>query len=247
MARRLAEASFERRLLFYVALRTHRRNLAAFERDAVDWGKAFKREANQLILQMCEFRKLQSRQLTVRRIQEHRVVLFPGKYSSACAVDPIVYSNALSSGVGTVVSWKDALELPPDSCEIIITDPPYGLNANYDPEELATLYHDVFDVMLLALKAEGQLVFAVPDWTHVGRQIPFFATKQFITQQILAAAEKQGREVLQSAYTVPAPGPAFRPPYYWESDRALRRAILHFRIRGLQTNVGGTIISRTAK
>lgn len=233
LAGKLAIGGFERRVIFYVALRTHRRNLPAFERDAVLWGKAFKREASQLVSQMREFLRLRKRAQRGEVVDRYKTIVFPGKYSRACSVD-LSGQAGVCKEVPKVVKCADARSLPPGSCDVILTDPPYGLNAEYDRRELAKLYQDVLPVMIDALRPEGQLVFAVPDWTHIGRQVPFFMTKQFITQQVLAAAEKLGKEVVQSAYTVPAPGAAFRPPYYWESDRALRRAIVHFRIRDLE-------------
>ena len=99
---------------------------------------------------------------------------------------------------------------------------------------LAQLYRDVIAVMLRALKDEGQIILALPDRSYTGRQVPNFVTKQIVTHQLLAAAEQQGLEVFEEAYSVPSPGQSLRAPYYWESERALRRAILHFRIRNLK-------------
>ncbi len=235
IAQELSGKDFIPRLFFYVMLRTHRRNLAALERDAMDWKKAFQREAQQLIEQIDGMLRLRKQQQLPGAYTKDGLLFFPGRYSLACAPDPLCYSrftyNELLEIVKSGEEFGDARTLPKGSCDVIVTDPPYGLNAPYDRSELARLLQEIVPVMLEALKPEGQLVFALPDWSHVGGQVPFFMTKPFVTQVVLAAAEKLQLEVLLAAYTVPAPREAFRPPYYWESERALRRAILHFRLR----------------
>ena len=230
-----AEQRFDRRLLFYVAMRTHRRNLPAFERDAEDWGKAFQREASRLIGQMDDLLKWHRRYADRGYpLNDTRFAVFPGKYSPACCVDLSAHLAAKERPIAETITILDARLIPPKSCDVIITDPPYGLNAEYPRWMLARLYQDILMVMVEALKPEGQLIFAVPDWVHTGRQVPFFMTKEFITEQVLAAAEEKHKEVVQSANAGPQPSGAFRPPFYWESERALRRAILQFRIRDVQ-------------
>lgn len=73
------------------------------------------------------------------------------------------------------------------------------------------------------------MVIALPDWSHTGRQIPAFALKDFVAHQVLIVAEELKREVIISG--VQAPRAVGGPPFYWESEKALRRAILHFRFR----------------
>lgn len=231
--RELRKAGHRVRILFYIALRTHRRNLEALERDGVDWKKAFEGEAGELIDQMKRLVDIKVRQEYGHAVEDEGVLVFPGKYSESCSVLPASY-DVLRRSVedpAKLVRRAEVVAFPERSCDVIITDPPYGLNSEMSREQLATLYQEMLVVLIRALKDEGHLVFALPDWSHIGRQVPFFATKQFVTQQVLAVAEKQGKDIVEPAYTVPSPGYAFRPPYYWESDRALRRAILHFRLR----------------
>ncbi len=122
-------------------------------------------------------------------------------------------------------------ELPPNSVDVIVTDPPYGFNTNEDPTELAKLYAEMIPTLVNALQEEGQLVLALPDWSHTGRQILAFTYKNFVTHQVLLAADRRGWEVIRSAAPATRERDLFRAPFYWESDRALRRAILHFRFR----------------
>jgi tRNA G10 N-methylase Trm11 len=127
----------------------------------------------------------------------------------------------------------DESPLQARTCDVVITDPPYGFNTDDNPEELARLYSAVIERMISALKDEGQLVLCLLDRSHTGRRSPFFTHKELITQQVLSIAEQATpkREVIIPAYAVPQQRQIFRAPYYWESERALRRAILHFRIR----------------
>jgi hypothetical protein len=121
--------------------------------------------------------------------------------------------------------------LSPNSCDIIITDPPYGFNTDEDPDSLANLYAESLLKMIGALRDNGQLVLCLLDRSHTGRRSPFFSHKEIIIQQVLAVADKMRREVITPAFAVPHQREIFRPPYYWESERALRRAILHFKFR----------------
>lgn len=225
----LANATLRQRLLFYIALRTHRRTLAARERDEKDWQEAFQGEAGLLISQMQNLIELRERQELGKPLG-NSLISFPGKYSEACCIAARFYRD-IDFGTAGPVRTADVRNFPEGTCDVIVTDPPYGLNSEMSRRDLAVLYQDMFIALIRGLRDDGHLVFALPDWSHIGRQIPFFMTKQFVTQHILALAEKENREIVQTAYTVPSPGDAFRPPYYWESDRALRRAILHFRIR----------------
>lgn len=134
-----------------------------------------------------------------------------------------------------VLEVRKVEDLPEDFCDVIVTDPPYGFNTNEQIADLAELYVKMIDRMVLALRRDegGQIVIAVPDWSHTGRQLPLFALKGLITQQILIAAKRRSKDIMGSAHVT---HPHFsRPPYYWESDRALRRAILHFRIKPSST------------
>jgi hypothetical protein len=55
-----------------------------------------------------------------------------------------------------------------------------------------------------------------------------FASKDYVAHQILAAADDAGLRAVTPAEFIGQPRGAFDRPYYWESDKALRRAILHF-------------------
>jgi hypothetical protein len=98
-------------------------------------------------------------------------------------------------------------------------------------EASATLYSEAIPAMIRALKSEGQIVFCLPGKSHNGQPISHFAVKQIIPSQLVHAAESRGREVILNGSVKPTPEEIFRPPYYWQSERALTRTILHFRIQ----------------
>ena len=113
-----------------------------------------------------------------------------------------------------------------------MTDPPYGFNTEDGSAELSKLWAESLRAMLKSLiGGKGQLVICLPDRSHTGRNLQYFTQKDFITPQILAIADGMNLEVIVHADIVPFPTNLFRPPYYWESERALRRQILHFRFR----------------
>ena len=97
-------------------------------------------------------------------------------------------------------------QLPPNSCDVIVADPPYGFNTTEEIQRLAELYSTMVDKMILALKKKegGQIVIAVPDWSHTGRQLPLFALKDLLTQQLIIAA-KSRRKMVKACPNLAAP------------------------------------------
>lgn len=227
------------RLFLYLALRTSIRHNIAFERLSEDqrkkeWVTAYSAEAEKLLDEFKALREL--REEGEAPGGDKTFARIAGTYSFSSTINRHLLLKCLA-GLETksVVKCRDARQLPHDSFDIVVTDPPYGFNEGGENErELAAFYASIIETMVLALKKkDGQLVFAVPDWSYTGKRLPYFTFKQVITQQVLAAAEKHNRQVYHPAISVPAPGALFRAPYYWESERALRRAILHFRLRSI--------------
>ena len=216
------------RLFFYVLLRTKVRYIGTFSRAggalAGAWSSAFQKEAKQLREQLDELRKLR---LNKEVAQCGRISVIQGWYSHACT-----FSGVSQDGAGRgVVRVCDATMLEAASCDVIITDPPYGFNTDDDYAESAKLYSEFISILVRALRGDAQLVVALPDWSHTGRHIPLYALQGIVTQQVLVAAQHHKKEVVHAANLMAEPMELFRPPYYWESDRALKRAVLHFRIR----------------
>jgi hypothetical protein len=221
------------RILFYLGLKATLKNVAAFERESRDWETAFYNEIQTMLNRIDVLLKLKKRQKSgLKKEHTDSILVFQDRYSQGCTVNPSVFLNELQRiQKEEPVKIRDARQLAFGKYDLIITDPPYGFNTEEDTEELASLYAEMIPAMIRALKPQGQLLLCLPDRSHTGRLSPLFTHKEIVIQQVLAAADEQGREVIQDALTVPAPSELFVAPFYWEAERSLRRAILHFRLR----------------
>lgn len=235
------------RLFFYVARRALIRHLAAFERDPDDWVAAFCKERAVLARQFTDLKNAGKRLEDSAKDRSRPIVRYQGSYSDACGINPdFLRSAANPDTIRSIVQVQNADDLPPGVYDVIVADPPYGFNTEENPEDLARLYSRILDSMIGALKNEGQLVICLLDRSHTGRQSLFFTNKEVVIHQVLVKAEAAGFEVIMPTGRVPEPASLYRPPYYWESIRALRRSILHFRLRrrGLPETVTGADSAR---
>jgi tRNA G10 N-methylase Trm11 len=159
-------------------------------------------------------------------------IIFRADYSLGCSVDP-AFLRKISRGnvISESISIRDCRELQEDRFDVIVADPPYGFNTEDEEASLAPLYRDFISRAMFALRNNGQLIVCLPDRSHTGRRLPVATRKDVVIHQVLVAADKAGKEVIRVATTLPDHGRLFTPPLYWESEKALRRAILQFRIR----------------
>lgn len=216
------------RLLFYIGLRIIRRHEMALERNGSShFITAFRKEVDALLRQMKSLRKLyKTKKISTKGV----LAIRQSMYSLACTSD----TNKAYGGAkleGCILKNTDARDIPENRFDVIVTDPPYGINTVEEREELAMLYRDMCEAWIKALKSDGQIIICLPEQMRTGQDFPFFTHKEIVIQQMLSAARKAGREIINPSYTVPKIPHLYRPPFYWDSDRALRRAILHFRIR----------------
>jgi tRNA G10 N-methylase Trm11 len=240
----LRNKEFCERLYFYIGLRTVLLDIADIEERGEEWFTAYARQAERLANHTSKLIDMRVREDQWGR-QVGNFSDFQGRYSRSCSISTnrlLELGQKLKATQGANDDWPNiricdaranTCSLEPRSCDLIITDPPYGFNTDDDPDNLAELYSQVLETMINALKDEGQLVLCLLDRSFTGRRSPFFTHKELITQQILSIAERvvPKREVIIPAFAVPPQREIFRAPYYWESERALRRAILHFRVR----------------
>jgi hypothetical protein len=221
------------RLMFYLVVRTTILNAAAYlrraERDDVQlyddaWKRAFVKQLQYLAHELGQLRQLRGREVETHTSPHDSIRLFQGQYSISAAT---LWTDAKQS----MVEVRDVRKLPPRSVDVIVTDPPYGFNTDEKPEKLARLYSDFIPVLIAALSDYGQLIMCLPDFAFNGRRMFFFTQADLVIQQVLRAAEDEHLNVMVPSYSVPQPTGLFKPPFYWESERALRRAILHFRFQ----------------
>jgi tRNA G10 N-methylase Trm11 len=131
---------------------------------------------------------------------------------------------------------KDLVLDPAKKFNIIVTDPPYGFNVTGEGSELPDLYRKMMLIMLQHIENGGQILFCVPQAPMNGQKIPFYMTAEFIVKQFILIASHAGKRLVDQVIkypggaTTPISDHYYRPPYYWESERALRRAVLHFQV-----------------
>ncbi len=222
----------EGRLLVYLALRALIRSGLAFRRESRDWWSASGKECAEWLKQLEALIRLRERQSASGRSVGERIVKYEGNYSDACSIDPDAVRTCVArhrESASVVV--RDARELRARTCDVVVTDPPYGFNTSDDPVALATLYKEMVSVLIRAVLPHGQLVVCLPEQSYSGRKLRFFTLRELVTHQVLFAANQENADVIITGQALPEPTSLFRPPYYWESARALRRSILHFRIR----------------
>jgi len=226
IARELGRSSLSARLTFYIGLRAIRRHAAALQREAEVWYTAYQAEAHDLRLQFERLGRLVG--LPVSRRGGGQLVI-QGMYSESCTID---HASALERGPDRPIEMRvqPADHILRRRWDVIVTDPPYGINTQEDCFMLAELYANVASALMAALADHGQLVMCLPEHTRTGQAVPFFAQKEIVVQQILTAAQLQGREIVTLSSVVPGMTALYRAPYYWESERALRRVVLHFQV-----------------
>jgi hypothetical protein len=224
---KLESLSFYERLLFYLLLRAEIRFQNEFIRGVRDRDEAFVASAEYLREEIEAMESWRQRAQT-SGVRVGSFAVFDGRYSKGCGIHfTQIEENARSLVNIDLIPVSDARDFPANSCDVIVTDPPYGVNTEEGLFELADLYNSVMVKLVEAVKDEGHLVICLPSRSYSGRPLPFCASRKIVVQQVLRAAASMGREVYSPSRSALA---ILAPPYYWES-KALRRTILHFRIR----------------
>lgn len=240
------------RIYMYIIIRSRVRAHSAIERGAISKAKAFCKQAIDLTFQI---------NLLINLYMDSETVLGPEKYVSkrirsysqstsiltgrireihallcnSTTSDPVASSTSSPEPDHHPLQIRDAAdwnESDQGLYDVIISDPPYGFNTDENSLRLAQIWAKSLENMIRSLNSNGgQLVLCLPERSYIGRNLDFFTGKDFVIRQILAIADKMNLDAMLPACVVPEPMSFFQPPYYWESPRALRRAILHFRFR----------------
>jgi len=220
------------RLVFYLMLRTHIRHIGGFTRESEGWNAAMVKETKTLFNQIERLRELKNKEINEvpRENLSECFNLFQSDYSIGCSIN--VQKCRVLLGDSITICQKDACFIDSEGAyDLIVTDPPYGFNTDDGYGNLARVYAKSIRNMIRSLKDGGQLVMSLPERSHTGRNIPAFATKDWLTLQIISEAQEMNFHAIKQAQVLPFWDKMFRPPYFWQSDRALRRSILHFRFR----------------
>lgn len=229
MKSKIESLEYRTRLYFYLLLKSEIRYKVGIRRKAVKLSTAFIRSAEKFINQLEIFLKLKK---TIYKYgpDNKPYTILGGKYSKL-VVPSLLFSTLESHGkvmTKQVFSNQNAIDLKPKSNSLIICDPPYGFNTTEDDAGLALLYSNFLDRAIDSLLPHGQLIMCVPAESYTGRDLPYCTSSDIISRQILLKTEEKNRFAYIPAKSLP--NHEFFAPYYWEADKALRRAIIHFYI-----------------
>jgi hypothetical protein len=228
---RLSALALDERLVFYTLLKAQSRHLTDVARGKEPPDAAISSEASRLAEELKSLHNIRelidTAAVPASREPESPTPLLRFYDEWSLATSFVVDS----SRAATRLTRADVRDLPARSYDVIVADPPYGFNTGVGAEGLAALYREAFAAILQSLKSEGQLVIALPDRSLSGRTTPSFTQKEFCIRLLLALAEEQDRQIYSVADAFPSTRRSDVAPYYWESERALRRAVLHLRVR----------------
>jgi len=234
--RKLQSLTFNDRFLFYFLLRTQINAIASIVSERVEFLAAYKIEVSKFVKTLTRYIKLLDRVKRggLRGGRTDKFLRYVDKYSTAVMVNPSAIAEAATRLEQPKFKHeiRGVKDLPQDHYHLIVTDPPYGFNAAADIGELAELYDTAIQRLLSSTHNDAQILIALPDRSYSGKTSPVFTHKEVVIQQFLTNAQdkKYKREILSNVQSIPLPE-VYQPPYYWESARALRRSILHLRVK----------------
>lgn len=222
-----AANSATERAKIYLARRVARRAASALgriaentkveERVMLNW---IAKEVNYIVRQMSEVQGMYS-----ARREEGEVDIIRESYSPGVALPLSRLEHESMERVAQYVT-SDAiqfLEDKKDAYDLIVTDPPYGVNHEFD---LVRLFVGLIPLLVKAVAKRGQIFLVLPDKVHTGRDIDPLVRPDFVRLQILAEAAQQGRRIHTQVSWLPE-HPVYRG-FYWRSAKVLMRKILYF-------------------
>lgn len=137
-------------------------------------------------------------------------------------------------GVGDLETFFDTLpdDIKAKGADIIITDPPYGFNT--DPNstlDLLLLYEKLIERVVDSVGKKTHLLMCLPEQSHNGQILPSFVTKRWFVPRLLQEATARRIEVVEHARVWPEGLNGNKAPYFWRSEKALTRSIIHVILR----------------
>jgi len=222
---------YRHRLLHYMGFRVKEKYGIAIQRGTAKRAAAYINEIERLLSQLNRYIELMER--ADDSLSNRSGFLFcKGDYSTNAVVNLDFIKKRLMESDSTNEAFNncDIREMEKKAYDLVITDPPYGFNMAKGMGELASLYKDMVKAILRSLAEDGQVVIALPDRSFSGRFSPYFTHKEIVLRQFMMQARALGKEIVSAVETLPN-RKIFCAPFYWESERALRRSILHLRVR----------------
>lgn len=228
----LLSVPFLTRIIFYICLRAHLRYQGGFKRKSTNYDTAFKKSMEKLIEQINMFIELKADvELKIKSgdvVHSDSYIKSISRYSHRLTPNFIFSSGSIFHDMidTEIFSSFDARDLKADSNDLIICDPPYGFNTTEEDGNLADLYSDFIDKAILSLRKMGQLIICLPAESYTGRDLAYCTRSDLVSRQIIIKAHQHKRYLFRPAQSIPTN--SLNVPYYWESEKALRRVILHF-------------------
>lgn len=219
----------------YIVWKTYRRNEYAFQHDAdLNLVKGSVEEFKAFYFRIKSFLNVRKRSKNV--CEEHndneRVRIYFGKYTKGCSLNYNFlikirenYPNRIQSSID-VTEFLKQFEI--GSVDLIVTDPPYGFNTMEEKESFSQLYIAFIDKMVQTMKNGGQIILCLPAFSYSGKAVNIFAQKEIVSRQFSIAAEKNNMYLVEKKENLPQPEQLYSFPFYWDSEKALRRDILRF-------------------
>jgi len=119
--------------------------------------------------------------------------------------------------------------------DIIITDPPYGFNTDHEgAADLFKLYDILIEEIVAIVGSQTHLLICLPEESHNGQTLPSFVTKSWFLPRLLQQAASKRVEVIEHSKVWPGSANSGKAPYYWRSERALTRSVLHVILRRIR-------------
>ncbi|MCW2672290.1 MAG: hypothetical protein JWP14_879 [Frankiales bacterium] len=226
----LAAMPVRQKLFFYILLRAEVRSLGSLTRGTTNTHAAVAREAEKLARSIQKFFEQRLAEETKVLDQRESFQIVSGSYSHVTSPN-LTGWTALAHQAAPLTLVKDMHVDDLETAQVLVADPPYGFNTDEPVDGMARLYARSIEKMVKVAAPSGQLVLCLADVSHTGRESHYVTHKELVSQQVFTAARKFGMEVVNTAAARPHPSHLLGAPYYWESVRALRRVILHFRFR----------------
>jgi len=227
--------SYENRITFYILLRTQLRNQIGLFRKKITLEETFIKTVNQMISRVEILLQTQERityDNSLKQIENYYIT--SGKYSKV--IVPFLRKESVDAEIlinNDRKEVKDAIDILneyPNKLHVIIADPPYGFNVEHSTSDncLSDLYCKFIDAAVNAIADRGYLIICLPAESYTGKILPHYTINKLVSSQILVKASKYGKFGYLPVSSLPA-HEIFNPPFYWDSDKALRRSILYFR------------------
>lgn len=171
---------------------------------------------------------------TIELLAKDRVIKYSGKYTRACSLNDVFIKNNINTGAEQiqenidVLKFLEQFEGDKEKVDLIITDPPYGFNTVEEINSFSELYIKFIEAMVKTMKNGGQIIMCLPAWSYSGKTVNVFSQKEVVSRQFMIAAQKNNMYMAEKKENFAEPTQLYTFPFYWDSEKALRRDIVKF-------------------